>query len=707
MTYRKLPARIIRLGELAYNLWWSWHPLGRDLFRALDYQLWRNSGHNPVLQLDRLSDERLFQAAQDPEFTTLYDTVMAAFDADNVTGDGTWFAHRYPGLHQSKIAYFSMEFAIHDSLPIYAGGLGVLAGDLCKESSDLGLPLVGVGFMYPQGYFHQEISPDGWQEEIYQQLDFDEAPIERVISPAGKSLLASVQLGDISLALGAWRVQTGRNSLYLLDTDLPENPFQYRQLLSRLYTADPEQRIQQEIILGIGGVRLLRALGIQPAVWHANEGHTAFMTLERAREAIAGGDSFAEAARKVRASTIFTTHTPVLAGHDRFSLALMDKYFAPYWGALQLSRDAFLELGRENSIPDEPFNMTALALKMADFRNGVSQLHGQVSRRMWHGLWPDLPEEKVPISSVTNGVHVPSWISEDLGRLYNQYLGPDWREKQDDVSAWERAAAIPDGELWATRQLMKRKLVGAVLRRARLRWAEADALPQQVLAMGSLLDPEVLTLGFVRRFVEYKRPTLIFRDLERLRQIIHNDWRPVQIIFAGKSHPADVASKQLLHQVCSFASSREFRGRIAFIEDYDLYIARYLVSGVDVWLNNPRRLQEACGTSGMKAALNGVLQLSVRDGWWNESYNGLNGWAVGGGPYEVSPGEEDSQDVRSLYDLLEKEIVPLYYNRDRNGVPHGWLKMVKESLRSITPLFSAQRMVKEYTEKMYLPAARI
>ncbi|MBM3155814.1 MAG: glycosyltransferase family 1 protein [Chloroflexi bacterium] len=706
MLYRpSLPARINRLDELINNLWWSWHPQARDLFRALDYPLWRLSGHNPVKQLRDINAEKLKAAASDPSFLTLYDSVMAAFDSNMSTRD-TWFENNHPGLLSAPVGYFSMEFAIHNSLPIYAGGLGILAGDICKEASDLGLPLVGVGFMYPQGYFIQRISPEGWQEEIYKHLDFSEAPINPVPSSEGRKPFVTIQLNDRSVHIGAWKVRVGRVDIYLLDTNFEENTAQDRQLSARLYIADRELRIQQEIVLGIGGVRVLRALGINPVIWHANEGHTAFMMLERVREEVEKGATFDEAVEKVRATTVFTTHTPVPAGHDTFSMELAERYFHRYWGQLGIGRDEFLELGQETNNSGDAFNMTVLALALAEHCNAVSKLHGEVTRKMWHVLWPESREEEVPISYITNGVHVPTWIAPEMGRIYEKYLGQDWVKRHDDPELWDRVMDIPDKEIWDVRQLLKRKRKAAILDRAQKSWADGNVTAPQVLTMGALLDPDVLTIGFVRRFAEYKRPALIFRDLERLKRIVNDRWQPVQIIFAGKSHPADFPSKYLLHQVYTLAADRALQGRIAFVEDYDMHMARYLVHGVDIWLNNPRRLREASGTSGMKAALNGIPHLSVLDGWWYEGYNGSNGWSIGDGPRTYDPEEEDRADAEALYRLLEDRVVPLYYDRDRDGIPHNWIHVVKETIRSVVPQFCARRMLKEYTDRIYTKAAQ-
>jgi starch phosphorylase len=701
---KMVPERIGRLDELANNLWWSWHPEARAVFRSLDYPLWRISGHNPVKQLRDISPDKLQAAAKDPAFLTLYDSAMSAFDADMSGGD-TWFATNHPHLLPGPAAYFSMEFAIHNSLPIYAGGLGILAGDVCKEASDLGVPLVGVGFMYPQGYFHQHISAEGWQEEIYWQLDFKQAPVSLLLSPQRRRPLAQIQLADRALYIGVWQVQVGRVSIYLLSTEVEENAPQDRQLSNRLYIADEEQRIQQEILLGIGGIRVLTALGIKPSVWHANEGHTAFIMLERIREEVEQGASFLEAAQRVRSTTVFTTHTPIPAGHDVFPVELVERYLHGYWESMGLSREEFLRLGQDGT-EEHTFNMAVLGLKMAGRRNAVSQLHGKVTRKMWHVLWPEIKEDEVPISHITNGVHVPTWVAPEMGQLYYKYLGTDALNRQDDAELWQHVSDIPDAELWQARQVLKRKLMGAMRQRARECSSARECSARQVLAMGGLLDSEVLTIGFVRRFTEYKRPALIFHDVERLKRIVVNQWRPVQIIFAGKSHPADSPSKELLHQVYTLAVDPGFEGRIAFVEDYDMHIAHYLVHGVDLWLNTPRRPREACGSSGIKASLNGVPHLSVRDGWWYEGYNGANGWTISNELKTSDPVEEDRADAESLYHLLENEITPLYYERDRDGVPHGWIRMVKEAISSIVPIFCARRMLKEYTERMYIPAAQ-
>ncbi len=700
----KMPERIDRLGELAHNLWWTWQPDAREIFREVDYVRWRVD-HNPVRQLREVSPDRLQQLAADQAFVALYDSVMARFDAA-VRSSRTWFGDRHPGMLDGPVAYFSMEFAFHNSLPIYAGGLGILAGDTCKEASDLGIPMVGVGFMYPQGYFRQHITAEGTQEERYRQLDFDEAPIEPVRVAGGQKMLVGVPLGKRTVYVGVWRVRVGGVDVYLLDTNEPENTPRHRHLSARLYVADQESRLQQEIVLGMGGVRVLRALGIRPAVWHANEGHTAFMTLERVREEVQAGLTFAEAVRKVRSSTIFTTHTPVPAGQDIFPLDLVERYLADYCTSLQVDRKECLGLGLLGGQDMGLFTMGALAMRLSEQRYGVSRVHGEVARRMWQVLWPDREVDDVPVSHITNGIHTPSWVASEMREVYARYLGEDWLERHDDPALWEKVDDIPDDELWNARRVLKHKLIGGVGELAQRAWAGKDVEPHQLVGIGALLHPDVLTIGFVRRFAEYKRPTLVFRDIERLKKLVRDPFRPIQIVFAGKSHPADFASKELVSRVFSQALDRDFMGRIAFIEDYDMHMARYLTQGVDVWLNTPRRLNEACGTSGMKAVLNGVIHMSVRDGWWDEAYNGANGWAIGEVMKPPTNEEEDWMDAEAVYRELGRDVISLFYMRDRKGVPHGWMRMVKESIKTLAPRFSARRMMKEYIECSLGPVCR-
>lgn len=673
------------------------------MFRALDFRLWRTTEHNAVALLRCIERHHLDEAAADPAFLDMYDGVMADFDA-NMSRRESWFTTNYDHGIRGPIAFFSMEFAIHSSLPVYAGGLGVLAGDVCKEASDLGLPLVAVGFMYPQGHFHQHIGPDGWQEEVYLQIDRTRLPVSPVQGARAGEPVVSVKLAGRSVNLAVWQVRVGHVSIYLLDTDTAGNSAQDRQLSARLYVADAEIRIQQEILLGFGGVRVLRRQGISPTVWHANEGHTAFMMMERVRELVQQGMPAEEARRRVRSATVLTTHTPVPAGHHIFSEELVARYLGPYREEMGVSQETLMSLGRHSSSDSAYFNMTALAMRLSDHHNAVSKLHEKVTKRMWSDLWPDVPESQAPVTGVTNGVHLPTWIAPEVGALLGEYLGPDWLARMDDPAMWDGVAEIPPQELWFAHRTLKRQLMSTILERTQRLWAESELTARQIVAAGVLLDPEVLTIGYVRRFTEYKRPALVFHDIQRLKRIVRDPWQPVQIVFAGKSHPADTAGKNLLREVFTLALDRDFEGRIAFVEDYNMHMARVLSRGVDVWLNTPRRLQEACGTSGMKASMNGVLHLSVRDGWWYEAFDGGNGWAIGDGPEGGDKEKEDEQDAGSLYDLLEKQIVPLYYERDRAGIPQGWIRMVKQAMRSVAPAFCARRMMKEYTQRLYVKA---
>ncbi|APV44449.1 starch phosphorylase [Dehalogenimonas formicexedens] len=699
----RLPGRLSRLADLSANLWWSWTIPARELFESIDGRLWRSSGHNPVRLLSEVEPRRLESLAADEEFLGKLDSVIELFDR-RMSDEKNWVTKTYPGVFNHPVAYFSMEFAVHNSLPMYAGGLGVLAGDICKEASDLGLPFVGVGFMYPEGYFHQRISEDGWQIEHYRQLDFDLAPISRVTQPDGSRFLLSLLLGNKNIYLTAWEVKVGRGVLYLLDTNVPENEPGDRELSARLYSAGREIRLQQEYLLGIGGVRLLRALGINPVAWHCNEGHTSFLLLELLRERLTAGDSLESAIEKVRDQAVFTTHTPVPAGHDTFDPALMDRYFCCYWDSLKIERDEFLSLGQAS--PDEYFNMTVLGLKLSRRANAVSRLHGEVSRKMWRRLYGSTPESAVPIGHITNGIHVPTWETPPLTKAFEKYIGNDWYDRRHEIGFRDLLNKVPDEVLWQAHQFRKQRLIHLITERSRQEWSNAEVSSRRLVALGALMDPDVLTIGFVRRFVEYKRPSLLFRDVERLKKIVRNWQRPVQFIFAGKSHPADFMAKELIHRVYSQATDREFEGRVCFIEDYDLHLARYLVSGVDVWLNNPRRLLEASGTSGMKAGINGVPNASILDGWWQEGFNGKNGWAIGSEEKPENPLDEDSRDASDLYQLLEEQILPMYYDRDVTDSPRRWLKVMREAIASTVWEFSASRMMIEYVEQMYLPIAR-
>ncbi len=698
-----LPDRLSRLDELAVDLWWAWNIEGRSVFRTLDYQLWRATAHNPVRMLWLIPRDKLDRAAADPAFTQRYDRAIEALDAAR-RARNTWWARTFPRHVGQSIAYFSAEFALHQSLPIYAGGLGVLAGDHCKEAGDLGVPLIGVGFMYPQGYFHQHVSAEGWQEESYERLNWADAPIEPALTADGKPCITAVPLGDRSVLAAVWRVRLGRVKLYLLDTDLEENAPWDRELSARLYGGDRETRVQQEIILGVGGVRALKALGSDPSVFHLNEGHAAFVVLQRIRDLTERGSSFDDALEEIRRTTVFTTHTPVAAGHDAFPFHLVEKHLAGCWGSLGPHRDRFLALGSHDTGAGPQFNMTALAMRSADSVNAVSRLHGQVTREMWGSMWPDVPESERPVSAVTNGVHVGTWLASDLADLFTKYLGADWLDRHDDPALWDAVLAIPDAELWAVRQALRRYLFTFVRDRARQRWTEERVGTPRVVAAGTLLEPDALTIGFARRFAGYKRPELIFHDPDRLARILNAPGRPLQIIFAGKAHPADDVGKHHLQRVYRRALDPLFGGRVAFVDDYDLHVAHFLVQGCDAWLNNPRKPLEASGTSGMKAALNGVPHLSIGDGWWAEGFNGANGWMIDGGTSGNDYDAVDAADANALYRILEEEVVPAFYDRDAAGLSRRWLATVKESIRSVAPRFSARRMVKEYVDRMYASA---
>jgi len=558
--------------------------------------------------------------------------------------------------------------------------------------------------MYPQGYFRQRIPSHGWQEAVYHQLDITQAPVLPVLDGNGHEMRISVNLGGRPVHARIWHVRVGRNPLYLLDTDVDENEPWDRELSARLYAGDSETRIRQEIMLGIGGVRALRALGINPSAWHMNEGHSAFLTLECIREHVAAGKTFDEALQIVRKRSVFTTHTPVPAGHDAFGFHMVEQYFNGFWDELGISREHFLSLGGHEEEWGMAFNMTVLALKLSGQSNGVSKLHGDVSRKMWNEVWPDKVVDDVPITSITNGVHIPTWIAGEMHNVFDKYISPVWMDDHDNPTIWQRLAEVPDDEFWEVHLSLKRKLMSYLRERVRRRWVNGSNDPTQVLTSGTLLDPEALTIGFARRFATYKRATLIFRDLERLQRILLDIHRPVQIVFAGKAHPADEPGKSLIQHIYNLAKHNQLGGRIAFIEDYDMHMARYLTQGVDVWLNNPRRPREASGTSGMKAAINGIPNLSILDGWWVEGYNGANGWAIGDEREFENHEAQDGFDANFIYQVLEEEIVPLYYDRDRDGTPRGWVEIMRESIRSNAPMFGTRRMIKEYTNELYVKA---
>lgn len=699
-----LPRRINKLSKLAYNLWWSWNPEVQNLFQHIDKILWENLNHNPVAFLRKVARPKLNAMISNSDYLARYDRAMEAFDQYLASKD-TWYQRTFPDLMDRSIAYFSFEFGLHESLPVYAGGLGVLSGDHLKEASDLGMPLVAVGFVYNQGYFSQHISEDGWQETRNVYYNFEEIPITPLADSSGKPLMISVDLPGRKVFAKLWEVTVGRVSLYLLDSNIDENAPGDRQLTGRLYSNDLEIRISQEILLGLGGIRALRLLGYHPTIYHMNEGHSAFLALERIRELVMDGMDFQQAADSIRRTNIFTTHTPVPAGNDQFPLWLVDKYFNQYWSELGITHEDFINLARHDQPWGENFSMTVLALRLSDYRNAVSELHGHVSRKMWQFLWPDRREDDVPITHITNAVHTCTWLARRMRILFEEYLGADWIDNLDNTEYWNQVEDIPHEELWEIRIHLKRKLINFANERIRQQWLSGAIHPAQVVAGGVFLEPYSLTIGFARRFATYKRGNLILRDYERLLRLINNIDMPVQIVFAGKAHPADEPGKLLIQQVYRAVKDSRTGGRLTFLEDYDMNVARYLVQGVDVWLNTPRRPNEASGTSGMKAALNGVLNFSVLDGWWREGYNGANGWAIGSDSDPADPNQRDEADALSLYDTLENEIIPLYYN-DRNAakVPVKWVNTIKESMRTLIPQFSMQRMVKEYMTQLYHPA---
>lgn len=688
---QNLPERIRALGELIYNLWWSWHADAVTLLQRIDPVLWEQTGHNPIRVLRQVHPDRLAALANDAEWLELFDRASAAFD-EYMRGEATWFDATYPYASDRTIAYFSAEFGIHESLPIYSGGLGVLSGDHVKEASDMGIPLVAVGFLYPQGYFRQEIDRQGNQVARYDKLDFSEVPAIAVKNKHGTNLMISLDLPGRTVFAQVHQIQVGRVTLYLMDTDVEANAEQDRVLTARLYGGDHELRIMQEMVLGIGGVRVLRALDLHPSAFHMNEGHSSFLVLELARELVQTGMSFEQAQNWVAAHSIFTTHTPVAAGNDAFGVDLMDKYFAQYYPQLGLSREQFLNLALDSGL----FSMTVLGLRFSDQRNGVSKLHGQVARRMWSHIFKTSVDE-TPIGYITNGVHTATWLAPERYALYSECLGGDWYQRLDEVGLWDKIRSAPNARLWEIQQLEKRSLIDFARNLLVRQLARLDAGATQIERVKDVLDPNALTIGFARRFATYKRAPLLLFEPDRLKRIVNDPTKPVQFIFAGKAHPADLPGQEMLREIYRATQDPDLFGRIVLLEDYGIDDARMMVRGVDLWLNNPRRPLEASGTSGEKAALNGVLNFSILDGWWLEGYNGENGWAIGDPDKAyTSDAEQDADDARSLYDTLENQIIPLYYERDAQGIPHGWLERSKTGIRTLAPVFSTRRMLKEY-----------
>ena len=699
-----LPSSLHRLTELAYNLRWAWHHETRALFRRIDRDEWERSGRNPVAMLGAVEQKRLVEVGADAGFLAHYERACQDLDAYIADKTTTWFSKSGAAATPMRIAYFSAEFAITDCLPIYSGGLAVLAGDHLKSASDLALPLVAVGLLYQQGYFRQYLNVDGWQQEAYSDSDFYTMPIKPVLDANGRELTLRVPVGAVDVVVKVWVAQVGRIPLYLLDTNTDENSVGDRDITDRLYGGDVELRIKQEIILGIGGMRVLEALHITPDVCHMNEGHTAFLALERIRQLMTRhGLRFEEAREVAKAGHVFTTHTPVAAGNDYFSVELVERYLPLHYGALGLNRDQFLALGRKHpSDSSEPFCMTVLALRLASHGNAVSRLHEDVTRRMWADVWPGAPTDEVPVSHVTNAVHVQSWISGEMSGLFDTYIGPSWREQPGDQSAWKWASRIPSEELWRAHERRRERLVAFARSRLKSQLRARGVGVTQLHWVEDVLDPEVLTIGIGRRFATYKRPLLLWHDVERLERLLNNTDRPIQVIYAGKAHPRDEPGKQLIRNLIHLASQPAFRKRVVFLEDYDLDVARYMVQGVDVWLNTPRRYMEASGTSGMKAIFNGALNLSILDSWWDEAYTPEIGWAIGAGESYQDEALQDQVESQALYDLLEKEVAPMFYDRPGNHLPREWVDRIKSAMEELCPVFNTHRMVSEYATRYYV-----
>lgn len=701
-----LPEELKDLEVLARNMFWCWNLDVVELFKRIDSNLWKSCGYNPVQLLGSVSQERLTELAKSHSF--LCELKRASEKLQSYLSAPTWFQKLSDVVANHIIAYFSAEFGIHECIPIYSGGLGVLAGDHLKTASDMGIPMVGVGLLYQKGYFRQYLNIDGWQQEAYVTSDFYNMPTELMRDKDGKVFTISVDYEDERVYAQVWQVKVGRAKLYLLDTNIQSNSPSARLITGNLYGGDTEMRIRQEIMLGIGGLRALQATGIEPAVCHMNEGHAAFMAVERIRQLVVDkGMHFDEALEATKAGNIFTVHTPVKAGNDEFSPELMEKYFSSYIPSLGISEERFMALGRLNpSDSEESFKMPVLAIRLSSHRNGVSVLHGEVSRAMWGQLWPRVPVNEVPIISITNGVHIKSWLSEDMNALYERYLGPNWCEESMDSPVWANIDSIPDEELWRPHQRSKLSLIAFARRRLKAQLQRRGTFHAELDWADEVLDPEALTIGFARRFATYKRGNLLLRDPKRLIKILTNPDRPVQIVFAGKAHPRDTDGKEIIRQIIHFAGQYNVRRRIVFLEDYDMNVARYIVRGVDVWLNNPRRPMEASGTSGMKAAMNGALNMSTSDGWWCEGYQPDGGWMIGAGETYEDSTYQDMVESEAIYKMLENEIVPLFYKRSADGLPRVWIQRMKNSIKYITPRFSMYRMFADYMRKFYVPAAR-
>ena len=687
----ELPPGLERLRELAYDLVWSWLPAAGRLFAWIDPDHWRRY-HNPIELLINVDPAHWQRLLSDPEFRRACEQAIAAFD--DYHAKRRWFAERGHDL-KGPVGYFSMEFGLHESLGVYSGGLGVLSGDHCKAASDLGVPMVGVGLLYRSGYFRQTVDGDGYQQHFYPVYDFARLPVRPVQAPTGGVLTVPVNLPGRVVQAAVWKAQVGSVPVLMLDTDIPLNDPADRPITGQLYVRGREMRLCQEIVLGVGGVRALRALGIRPAVWHMNEGHVAFLGLERAREYVARGESLASALEMVAKNSVFTTHTPVPAGNEQFELPLVKRYLEPWADEVGCEPEEGLALGAEKGM----FNLTVMAIRLATFLNGVSQLHGQVSSDMWRHLWPEAPES--PIRHVTNGVHTGSWLGPEMRALYTHHLGVEWEDRLLDPEYWKRIQGVPDADLWAAHRAQKERLMRFVRERVRQQYARHGLPPSELREVEGLLDPAALTIGFARRFATYKRAMLLLTNLERLQALLRDEERPVQFVFAGKAHPADRAGQDLIRRIHGLAQG-DLRGKIVFLEDYDIEMGRMLVQGCDVWLNTPRRPQEASGTSGMKGPVNGGVNVSILDGWWCEAFRGDNGWAIGAESPVTDGEEQDLNDALSLYRLLEEEVVPRFYERDEHGLPRRWLQVMKASIESVVPGFAAHRMVRDYVEQAYL-----
>jgi starch phosphorylase len=707
----KLPRQLKRLHEIAYNLRWSWDHESISLFRRLDPELWRVTNHNPVWLLGRLSQNRLKALVEDTSFMAHYERVCVSFD-DYMSAKSTWYDDQYGNSKQDPtIAYFSMEFGLAECLQNYSGGLGVLSGDHLKSASDLNIPLIGVGLLYQEGYFQQYLNADGFQQESYPINDYANLPVTLQTDDNGNPIKISVPLPGRELYAQIWKVQVGRVELFLLDSNIPENHLEEdRNLTDRLYGGDKRVRIRQEILMGVGGIRALRALGISADIYHMNEGHSAFLLLERIRNYMQeDGLSFEQAKQVTASSSVFTIHTPVPAGLERFGFDLIDEHFTDLMRELGLSRDQFIDLGREDMGEYELFSMSVMALNMSSGANGVAQLHGVVSRDMWQWVYPNVPVHEVPIGAITNGVHVQTWVSQEMAQLFDRYLDPAWRSEESRPEVWAGVERIPDAELWRTHDRRRERLVAFARKRLRAQLIRRGVSQTAVEEADEVLNPDALTIGFARRFATYKRANLIFRDIERLRKMVTDSDRPVQFIFAGKAHPHDNEGKALIREIVNVARDPDFRDSIVFLENYDMNVARYMVQGVDVWLNNPRRPKEASGTSGMKVIYNAGLNCSIPDGWWAEAYRPEVGWSIGNGEeYDKEQWEhQDYIESQALYNILEQDIIPLFYNQTRDGLPRNWISRVKHSMTELAPFFTTYRMVQQYTDQFYMPRYQV